>query len=59
MLDSDYEAQRAIAPFLKHRALRRVIQTFGNDPRGDLGQWATNPRVLGMLRQAKQLLDDG
>ena len=59
VLESEYESQAAIAPFLKNRVLRRVIQTFANDPAGDFDKWASNPRVLDMLRQAQQLMDDG
>ena len=51
MLQSDPEARIAIGPFLKNPALRRVIQTFTNDPEGDLARWATNPEVLKMGSQ--------
>ena len=59
VLDSDFEAQKAIAPFLRNRVLRRIVQTFANDPSGDFGKWATNPRVLEMLKEAQRLMDEG
>ncbi len=34
-------------------------QTFTNDPSGDFGKWAQNPRVIEMLREAKRLMDEG
>ena len=55
VLASDYEAQRAVAPFLEHPLLRRIVQTFTNDPRNDFAQWATNPLVLRMLEEAREL----
>ncbi len=45
MLRTDIEVRKAIGPFLKNPALRRVIQTFTNDPEGDVARWATNPEV--------------
>ena len=45
MLQTNPEARKAIGPFLKNPALRRVIQTFTNDPEGDIARWATNPEV--------------
>lgn len=59
VLESEYDAQVAIAPFLRNRVLRRVVQTFANDPHGDFGKWATNPRVLEMLAEAQRLMDEG
>ena len=59
MLSSDEEAQRNIAPFLSIPVLRRIVQTLSNDERGDFALWACNPRVLGMLRECKRLLDEG
>ena len=56
MLESELEAQKNIAPFLENRVLRRVIQTFTNDPSGDFGKWASNPRVIEMLREAKRMV---
>lgn len=35
------------------------LQTFTNDPSGDFGKWAQNPRVIEMLREAKRLMDEG
>ena len=59
VLESDYEAQQNIAPFMEHKFLRRIIQTFCNDEQGDFGKWAKNPRVIEMLQHAKDLVDNG
>lgn len=59
VLEADYEAQMAIAPFLKNKTLRRIVQTFANDPQGDFEKWATNPRVLSMLQEAQKAIDEG
>jgi hypothetical protein len=59
VMDSELEAQTAVAPFLRNRVLRRVIQTFANDPAGDFSKWATNPRVIDMLAQAQRLMEEG
>lgn len=59
VLEADYESQAAIAPYLRNKVLRRIIQTFANDKRGDFDRWATNPRVLEMLSEAQKLMDDG
>ena len=59
VLSSEYDAQKSIAPFLKYPVLRKIIQTFTNDPSGDFGRWATNERVLSMLRAAKEVIDEG
>ena len=59
MLESEYEAQKNIAPFLKYPVLRRIIQTFTNDQQGDFSKWACNPHVIEMLGEAKRLIDEG
>ena len=59
VLEADYEAQIAIAPFLKNKMLKRVVQTFANDPNGDFEKWAKNPRVIEMLRSAQKMMDEG
>lgn len=59
VLGADFEAQRGVAPFLRTPCLRRVVQSFANDPRGDFSAWAANPRVLEMLAAAQALLDSG
>lgn len=59
VLASEYEAQKAVAPFLHTPVLRRIVQTFTNDERGDFGKWATNPRVIEMLREAQRIIDEG
>ena len=59
VLASDYEAQKAVGPFLENPVLRRIIQTFTNDTDGDFSKWANNKQVLAMLAQAKRLMDEG
>ncbi|KAI8106321.1 hypothetical protein M9435_000866 [Picochlorum sp. BPE23] len=59
VLDSDYDAQLSIAPFLKNRVLKKVVMTFANDPNGDFEQWAKNPRVIEMLSTAQKMMDEG
>jgi len=59
VLEADYDAQIAIAPFLKNKMLKRVVQTFANDPNGDFEKWAKNPRVIEMLRSAQKMMDEG
>ncbi|KAL4858750.1 Peptidyl-prolyl cis-trans isomerase FKBP4 [Chlorella vulgaris] len=59
VLESDYDSQKNVAPFLQNRFLRRIIQTFTNDPAGDFEKWANNPRVMEMLREAKRMMDEG
>lgn len=59
LLEAPLEAQAAVAPFLKRPVLRRIVQTFANDERGDFERWATNPRVLDMLRRAEEAIAGG
>lgn len=59
VLESDYDAQLSIAPFLKNRVLKKVVMTFANDPNGDFEQWAKNPRVIEMLSTAQKMMDEG
>lgn len=59
VLDSDYDAQVAIAPFLKNRVLKKIVMTFANDPNGDFEKWAKNPRVIEMLTTAQKMMDEG
>jgi len=59
VLAADFDAQKNIAPFLENRVLRRVINTFCNDPKNDFGKWANNPQVLALLTQAKRMMDEG
>lgn len=59
VLDSEYEAQVSIAPFLKNRVLKKIVMTFANDPQGDFEKWATNPRVIEMLSVAQKMMDEG
>jgi hypothetical protein len=55
VLESDYEAQKNIAPFLENKVLRRIIKTFTNDPKSDFAKWARNPLVIEMLTKAKDV----
>ncbi|KAK9835278.1 hypothetical protein WJX84_006359 [Apatococcus fuscideae] len=59
VLEASFEAQQNIAPFLDYPVLRKVIQTFTNDARGDFDIWATNQQALAMLQEAKRMLDSG
>lgn len=59
VLDSDYDAQVSIAPFLKNRMLKKIVMTFANDPNGDFEKWAKNPRVIEMLTTAQKMMDEG
>lgn len=59
VLDSEYDAQVSIAPFLKNRVLKKVVMTFANDPNGDFEKWAMNPRVIDMLSKAQKMMDEG
>jgi hypothetical protein len=58
-LASPPEAQRAMAPYLEVPFLRRIVQTLSNDERGDFAQWALNPRIQAMLKEAKDAIDSG
>lgn len=59
VLEADYEAQKAIAPFLKNKVLKKVVQTFANDRDGDFEKWAKNPRVIEMLKAAEKHMEEG
>jgi hypothetical protein len=59
VLETDYDVQKRIAPYLANPVLRRIIQTFTNDEHGDFGKWAANSMVLQMLEQTKNLIDKG
>lgn len=60
VLGSDVETQKALAPFLKNRALRKVIQTFTNDSEAcGVSVWGSNKEVLRLLTEAKRLMDGG
>ncbi len=68
-------ARQALSPFLKHKVLRRIIQTFGNGDGTGLQQtedearaslevrefesWALNPRVQELLSNALALIESG
>jgi len=55
VLESDYEAQNNVAPFLENKVLRRIIKTFTNDDKGDFAKWARNPLVIQMLARVKEV----
>ena len=59
VLKANQLAQADIVPFLKSPALRIIIKSFTNDEDEDFAKWASNPKVLAMLKQAKELLDEG
>jgi hypothetical protein len=59
VMESDYDAQKNMAPFLENKVLRKIVQTFTNDPRNDFSKWANNPLVIRMLTKAKELMDEG
>ncbi len=59
VLKANQQAQADIAPFLKSPALRTIIKSFTNDEDGDFTKWASNTQVLAMLKQARELLDQG
>ena len=59
VLSADYDAQKNIAPFLENRVLRRIVNTFCNDPKNDFSKWANNKEVLKLLSSAKKLMDEG
>lgn len=59
VVESDYDAQLSIAPFLRNKVLKKVVMTFANDPNGDFEKWAKNPRVIEMLSTAQKMMDEG
>jgi len=59
VLCADYDAQKNVAPYLENRVLRRVINTFCNDPNNDFSKWANNKEVLNLLESAKRMMDEG
>ena len=59
VLESSYEAQKNIAPFLENRVLRKIVQTFTNDRLNDFDKWARNPIVLEMLKGADDAMREG
>lgn len=59
MLDASLDTQKAIAPLLHNRVLRKIIHTFTNDETGDMGRWACNPEINRLLYEAKRRMDQG
>lgn len=58
-MEADLEAQKAIAPLLQNKVLRKIIQSFTNDESGKMDYWACNPEVLRLLKEAKRKMDEG
>lgn len=59
VLNADREAQKNIAPFLKHSVLRAIVESLANSRDNDFEAWAKNQMVLKSLREAQRLLDTG
>ena len=59
VMNADTEVQKNIAPFLKHRALRAIVESLANSPDNDFEAWAQNRMVIDCLRQAQRLLENG
>ena len=59
VLQSDVEAQQNVAPFLKHRVLREIVNSFTNSPNDDFEAWAKNQQAIDSLKEAQRLLDNG
>ena len=57
--DAPPHVQRRLAPALASPGLRRLLESFAADDRGDVGAWAANPRVLDMLEAAAAALAEG
>ena len=59
VLEADLETQKAVAPLLQNKVLRRIIQSFTNDDSGRMDYWACNPEVLRLLHEAKRKMEEG
>lgn len=59
VLNADTEVQKNIAPFLKHRVLRAIVESLANSPDNDFEVWAKNRMVVDSLKEAQRLLDNG
>lgn len=59
VLNADTEVQKNIAPFLKHRVLRAIVESLANSPDNDLEVWAKNRMVIDSLKEAQRLLENG
>ena len=57
VLKSDPAVQKTIAPFLQYPALRGILRSFTQG--SEFGNWADNPQVISMLREALRLLRNG
>lgn len=59
VMNADTEVQKNVAPFLKHRVLRAVVESLANSPDNDFEVWARNRMVIETLKAAQRLLDSG
>ena len=59
VLQSDVEAQQNVVPFLRHRVLREIVQSFTSSPNDDFEAWAKNQQAIDTLKEAQRLLDNG
>lgn len=59
VMNADTEAQKNIAPFLKHRVLRAIVESLANSPDNDFEVWAQNRMVIDSLKEAQRLLNNG
>lgn len=59
VLNADTEVQKNMAPFLKHRVLRAIVESLANSPDNDFEVWAKNKMVIDSLKEAQRLLDNG
>ena len=59
VLRADIDTQKKIAPFLKNKLLRTVVESLANSPDNDFESWANNKQVLDSLSEAQRLLDTG
>ena len=56
---SDAESQKNVAPFLKHRVLRAIVESLVNSPDNGFEDWAKNKEIIASLKEAQRLLDQG
>ena len=59
VINADKEVQKNIAPFLKHRVLRAIVESLASSPNNDFEVWAQNRMVIDSLKAAQRLLDSG
>ena len=59
VISSDQESQKNVAPFLKTRPLRAIVESLANSPNNEFENWAKNQAVIRSLKEAQRLLDEG